>query len=87
MNNDDENKKPVAITHLFEVLKSGTQVLGSATPSGTIAPTSIPTTIPTIQPTGTPTPTPPVTAVVLPTQLLLLVGVIITVSGIVALVI
>jgi hypothetical protein len=38
------NGQTTAITHLFEVLKSGTQVLGVATPSGTIAPT--PTQIP-----------------------------------------
>ncbi len=33
------NNKPAAITHTFEILKSGTQVLGDATPSGTLAPT------------------------------------------------
>jgi len=46
----DEVKKPIAITHLFEIMKSGTQVLGTATPSGTIAPTVTPvvTKIPTI---------------------------------------
>lgn len=31
--------KAVAITHLFEILKSGTQVLGDATPSATLEPT------------------------------------------------
>lgn len=31
--------KTMAITHLFEILKSGTQVLGDATPSATIEPT------------------------------------------------
>lgn len=34
----DAKGKPVALTHMFEVLKSGTQVLGEATPSGTITP-------------------------------------------------
>lgn len=40
----------VAITHMFEILKSGTQVLGDATPSGTLTPT------PTFIATGSPTP-------------------------------
>jgi Bacterial Ig-like domain/Purple acid Phosphatase, N-terminal domain len=31
----DEKGKPIAITHMFEILKSGTQVLGDATPSAT----------------------------------------------------
>lgn len=34
--------KPVAITHTFDILKSGTQVLGVATPSATLAPTFTP---------------------------------------------
>ncbi|MBI5018985.1 fibronectin type III domain-containing protein [Candidatus Gottesmanbacteria bacterium] len=41
--------KTVAITHTFEVLKSGTQVLGDATPSATLTP------LPTV--TNEPTPT------------------------------
>jgi hypothetical protein len=40
---------PVALTHTFEILKSGTQVLGEATPSATLTPTPL---------TGGPTPTP-----------------------------
>lgn len=35
----DIKNKPVAITHLFTIFKSGTQVLGDATPSGTLTPT------------------------------------------------
>ena len=35
----DVQNKPVAMTHMFEILKSGTQVLGDATPSATIEPT------------------------------------------------
>lgn len=35
----DAQGKTIAITHLFEVLKSGTQVLGEATPSATLEPT------------------------------------------------
>lgn len=34
----DAKGRPMALTHVFEVLKSGTQVLGEATPSGTITP-------------------------------------------------
>lgn len=34
-----QNNKPIALTHLFKILKSGTQVLGEATPSATLAPT------------------------------------------------
>ena len=44
--------KPVAITHMFEILKSGTQVLGDATPSATLSPT------PTIALIATPSATP-----------------------------
>lgn len=35
----DANQKSVAITRTFEILKSGTQVLGDATPSAMLAPT------------------------------------------------
>lgn len=34
----DTKNKTVAITHTFEILKSGTQVLGDATPSATLTP-------------------------------------------------
>jgi uncharacterized surface anchored protein len=44
--------KPVAVTHMFEILKSGTQVLGDATPSATLTPTTTVTLAPT--PTDTP---------------------------------
>jgi hypothetical protein len=47
------NDKSVAITHLFTVLKSGTQVLGDATPSGTLTPTITVTLTPTLTPTIT----------------------------------
>lgn len=43
--------KTVAITHTFEVLKSGTQVLGDATPSATLTP------LPTVADEPTPTST------------------------------
>ncbi|MCX6791645.1 MAG: hypothetical protein NT149_01240 [Candidatus Gottesmanbacteria bacterium] len=44
--------KPVAVTHMFEILKGGTQVLGDATPSATLTPTTTVTLTPT--PTETP---------------------------------
>lgn len=45
----DAQNKTVAITHTFEVLKSGTQVLGDATPSATLTP------LPTVADEPTPT--------------------------------
>jgi len=44
--------KPVAVTHMFEILKSGSQVLCDATPSATLTPTTTETLTPT--PTETP---------------------------------
>ncbi len=92
----DQNKKPVAVTHLFEIMKSGTQVLGDATPSATIAttPTKIPTPLPTsvtpiptleVTPTILPSPTPtiPNTATTLPTNMLLLVGIVLLFTGLI----
>jgi hypothetical protein len=82
----DSNGKTVAITHMFNIFKSGTQVLGDATPSATLAPseTLAPTPISTIDTQvvtetispenpveGTP---PPVSGNELPTLILLLVG-------------
>ena len=54
-----QNGQAVAITHLFEVLKSGTQVLGDATPSGTITltPTPIQTSTEAATLAGEPIPT------------------------------
>jgi len=55
----DAADRSVAITHIFEILKSGTQVLGEATPSGTLTPTPTRFTTPTptsiVAPTATPT--------------------------------
>lgn len=48
----DAQSKTVAITHTFEILKSGTQVLGDATPSATLAPLPVDPT-----PEDEPTPT------------------------------
>jgi len=56
--------KPVAITHTFTILKSGSQVLGDATPSGTIEETPTPT----IESTESATPTEALTADVIPTS-------------------
>jgi hypothetical protein len=70
----DQNKKPVAITHLIEVLKSGTQVLGAATPSATPIITLVPTESPiTITDTPIATAT-PITATTLPTTILAILG-------------
>lgn len=61
----DTSDNPIAITHLFTILKSGTQVLGEATPSATLAPT--PTATPTAQPI-------PVSGSTVPTIILLVFG-------------
>jgi hypothetical protein len=63
----DKDSKPAAITHQFTIFKSGTQVLGIATPSAEITPTATPTAIPTAQPI-------PTSGTTLPTILLILLG-------------
>jgi hypothetical protein len=74
----DAAGKAVAITHDFEVLKSGTQVLGDATPSATLAPTPTDIAIATDSPTptatlaGKPIPT---TGSPLPLIILLIIGI------------
>lgn len=81
----DATQKSVAITHTFEIFKSGTQVLGVATPSGTL--TTTPATTVTIAPESViPTSTlsaqpPPTSGYELPTILLLLLGVGLFVGG------
>ena len=65
--------KTVAITHTFEILKSGTQVLGDATPSATLTP------LPTVTDEPTPTSTLagdpiPTTGSPLPLIMLLILG-------------
>lgn len=74
----DSTNKPVAITHLFEVLKSGTQVLGEATPSATptVEPTAEPTEEATLE--GQPIPT---SGNELPTIMLILMGLGLLVGG------
>lgn len=80
---------PVTVTHDFDVLKSGTQVLGEATPSGTLTPTAAVTITPTASPTlaiETPTPTAttstqPVSGSNAPTILLITAGLILLLGG------
>lgn len=67
---------PIAITHSFLIFKSGTQVLGDATPSATLFPTT------TLSPTPIATTTPiPVTATTAPTISLLIFGLILLGGG------
>jgi hypothetical protein len=85
----DGAKNPVAITHLFEIMKSGTQVLGDATPSATLIPTAtatpIPTTIVAATDTPTPTQTVPTTANTLPANVLFVLGIGLLIAGILTL--
>lgn len=86
--------KPVAITHTFTILKSGTQVLGDATPSATLTPTNTPEDTleptPTDDPTASSSPTPtesleaqevPTSGTTLPTIMLLILGIGLMVGG------
>jgi hypothetical protein len=82
--------KPVAITHTFQVMKSGTQVLGDATPSATLTPENTP--IVTISPTPETTPEsslsgepPPTSGNELPTIVLILLGIGLSIGGTLAL--
>lgn len=80
----DQRGKPVAFTHTFTILKSGTQVLGDATPSATLAPT--PTATPSASPSATPTPQlqgepVPTSGTTLPTILIILLGAGLLTSG------
>lgn len=88
--------KSVTVVHMYEILKSGTQVLGDATPSASLTPPVMtlisPTVEPTIQPSESPTgsqlvsPT-PVTPIELkpgiglPTFLLVGLGMLMVISG------
>ncbi len=63
----DESGTPIATTHIFEVLKSGTQVLGVATPSATPTLEATPTATPTAQPI-------PTSGTTLPTILLFIIA-------------
>lgn len=79
----NSNNKATAITHSFEILKMGTQVLGDATPSATLAPT--------LAPVFSPTPTAtlagqelPTSATTLPTLMLIAIGFMLFAGGLVA---
>lgn len=85
----DKTNKVVALTHTFEILKSGTQVLGDATPSATLTPTPIltDTNVATPTPTATLAGQPvPVTGSPLPLMMLLGLGAILMTGGAVMLV-
>jgi hypothetical protein len=80
---------PVAITHTFQIMKSGTQVLGDATPSATLTPQSTPEE--TVTPTTVAEPTstlsgqpPPTSGNELPTILLLILGIGLCTGGVLA---
>ncbi|MEK7544151.1 MAG: Ig-like domain-containing protein [Patescibacteria group bacterium] len=77
----DVRGKPVAITHTFTILKSGTQVLGDATPSASLTPTFTPAPTATTEASASATPTPqlegqpvPTSGTSLPTLLILVIG-------------
>lgn len=82
MTSIDNKGKTIAITHTFEILKSGTQVLGVATPSATIAPIETLSTTPVIIPTSTLSgQIPPTSGNAFPTLLLLVLGLGLFASG------
>lgn len=74
----DVKNKPVALTHTFQVLKSGMQVLGDATPSATLEPTIADTPTPTATLAGEPLPT---TGNELPTIMFILLGTMLVIGG------
>lgn len=76
----DTKDKSTAITHLFQILKSGTQVLGEATPSATLTltPTLVASPSPTSTLSGQPIPT---TGSLLPTLIVLILGFGLVASG------
>jgi hypothetical protein len=84
----DSTNKPVALTHQFEILKSGTQVLGDATASATpvfqLTPTPYTTEVPSpaVDSTDTPTPDIPETATSFPTVTILAAGILLVILGI-----
>lgn len=80
----DASGKTVAITHAFEVLKSGTQVLGNATPSGSLVstPTATPIEVPESTLSAEEIPT---SGYELPTIILVVLGMGLLLSGTIAL--
>ncbi len=91
MTTNNLQNKPVAITHMFQILKSGTQVLGDATPSATLTPTVNLTPTPEATLSATPEITPeestlaaqeiPTSGNPLPTIILLVLGVGLMIGG------
>lgn len=78
MTTEDTVGKTVAVTHLFEILKSGTQVLGEATPSATLTISPIASPSPTSTLAGQPLPT---SGFLLPTLVVVFVGIGLVISG------
>lgn len=70
--------KTIAETHLFEILKSGTQVLGEATPSATLTISPTASASPTSTLAGQPLPT---SGSLLPTLVLVFIGIGLVISG------
>ncbi len=84
----DSKNQPVAITHTFEIFKSGTQVLGDATASATLTPESSPTDTITESPTPVSVPEstlsgqpPPSTGDEFPTIISLILGIVLLSGG------
>lgn len=78
----DAKNKPVVITHIFTVLKSGSQVLGDATASAELTETPTPTQEPESTASATIASEPmPTSGSLLPTLILLLVGSVFFVGG------
>lgn len=84
----DERGKAVATTHTFTILKSGTQVLGDATPSASLTPTFTPTPTATAEASPSATPTPqlagepvPTSGTTLPTIITFIIGFGVLTSG------
>jgi len=74
----DDSNKPIAISVTFNILKSGTQVLGDATPSATLEPTITTEITPESSLAGQP---PPVSGSPLPLILLIILGGILLLGG------
>ncbi|MCL4360265.1 Ig-like domain-containing protein [Patescibacteria group bacterium] len=79
MTTADAAGKPVAITHMFTILKSGSQVLGDATPSATLEPAI--TATPTAEPTTIAAQPIPTTGTELPTIIMIVMGIGFLASG------
>ena len=78
MSTEDKLGKTIAVTHLFEILKSGTRVLGEATPSATLNISPIASPSPTSTLSGEPLPT---SGSLLPTLIVLFIGIGLVISG------